>query len=188
VLQPETAKKRAEVMGKLIKLAHAMLELQNFNDALAIMAALDSAPIHRLKKTKAKLGNKEQGQFEVVSKALSQDGNNKAIRELLSTLSPPCVPYIGMFLSDLVFMADGNKDILKGYEDSSMCVINIEKRRKMAFVIRQIQQLQQGRYRYEKEESIQKLLEMLPRAFGRGDRSVKDREMYDLSLLREPRE
>jgi hypothetical protein len=45
-----------------------------------------------------------------------------------------------MFLSDLVFLEDGNPDHVKEYGEG---VINFEKRRMVAAVINQIQRLQQ---------------------------------------------
>eukprot|EP00731_Ephydatia_muelleri_P006257 Em0003g505a len=43
----------------------------------------------------------------------------------LSTIPTPAVPYIGVFLKDLTFICDGNRDYLRGG------LINVHKRRQL---------------------------------------------------------
>jgi son of sevenless-like protein len=87
-------------------------------------------------------------------------------------VDPPCVPFLGVFLTDLVFIEEGNKDMLNG-------LINFDKRRKVAYVIREIQQYQQTPYCLMAVPEIQSLL-LSPD-------EVTDDDLYKLSLELEPR-
>jgi len=51
-------------------------------------------------------------------------GNYRNYREVLAQASPPCVPFIGLYLTDFTFLDDGNPDHLKKPQ-----LINIVKRR-----------------------------------------------------------
>lgn len=52
---------------------------------------------------------------------------------MIHNLNPPCIPFLGVYLTDLVFIQDGNPDFLK---DSRL--INFGKRHKTAEVIKEI--------------------------------------------------
>ena len=57
----------------------------------------------------------------------------------MATTRLPCIPYLGIFLSDLTFIEEGNPDsiVMEGVE-----TINFVKRRKVADVIAKIQTYQ----------------------------------------------
>ena len=55
--------------------------------------------------------------------------------------TPPILPYIGLYLTDLTFIEDANKNILNDK-------INFSKCRKLAKVIREIQTDQQKPYEF----------------------------------------
>jgi hypothetical protein len=61
------------------------------------------------------------------------------MRNELKLCTPPILPYIGLYLTDLTFIEDANKNILNDK-------INFSKCRKLAKVIREIQTYQQKSY------------------------------------------
>lgn len=78
----------------------------------------------------------------------------------------------GIFLTDLTFIEEGNPNRIEE-------LINFAKRRKIANVIREIQQYQQIPFVFEAVERMQVWLK---------ETTVCDEnELYKLSLLREPR-
>ena len=42
----------------------------------------------------------------------STDGNRKAYRQCLGAATPPCIPYLGVYLTDLTFLEEGNPDFV----------------------------------------------------------------------------
>ena len=74
-----------------------------------------------------------------MAERMSREKNYQNFRQSLKNVSPPCIPYLGMYLTDLTFIEDGHKDLLEG-------LINFVKRRQIAGVIREIQQYQQTPY------------------------------------------
>jgi son of sevenless-like protein len=62
------------------------------------------------------------------------------------------IPYLGVYLTDLTFIEDGNKDFIN---DS---LINFDKRRKIAQVIMEIQQYQATPYCLEEVPALRDFL------------------------------
>lgn len=98
-------------------------------------------------------------------------------RAALHNANPPCVPFVGVYLTHLVGIQDGNSDYIKSTERH----INFAKRVSTAEVIREIQQYQAVPYCLtivpEIQTFIQKGLD--------GSKDVAD--LFDMSLAVEPR-
>jgi len=173
ILSQEDPKQRSQIISTLARIAYECMQLQNYNDAKAILGCLNSAPVFRLEGTKALI--RESTQIKELDEMFG--GTNwGTMRIKLATLNPPCVPFLGMFLSDLTFVEDGNKDLVK--DDAHM--INFDKRRKIARVIQQIQQLQQDQYNLEDVKELQDELMTI-------EVDIDDEGLYNLSLKHEPR-
>jgi son of sevenless-like protein len=102
------------------------------------------------------------------------DKNFTNLRLALKNSITPCIPHIGLFLSDLTFTEEGNKD----YIDS---MINFSKCRKLAERIAWIKQYQQVGYNFE----------TIPAAMLYFERNMEIRtedEFWNMSLEVEPRE
>lgn len=98
-------------------------------------------------------------------------------RQELHSVNPPCVPFVGIYLTDLVFIEDGNPDFLKGTDQH----INFYKRVRTAEVIREIQQYQSVPYCLTPIREIQAYIR-------RGmDHSKSVSDLYEMSLVLEPR-
>eukprot|EP00300_Choanocystis_sp_HF-7_P018491 c20054_g1_i4.p1 GENE.c20054_g1_i4~~c20054_g1_i4.p1 ORF type:complete len:435 (+),score=136.95 c20054_g1_i4:37-1341(+) len=176
VLSSDDPKRRAVNLSKLIRIASECEKLQNYNDAKSLVAGINSAAVFRLKKTWEKVKDKDRQTLEDMNKLIDGNKNFAELRSHLAKLEPPTIPYLGMFLTDLVFIEQGNHNMIKDHEN----VINFEKRRKMAFVIRQIKQLQQEPYPIEEIKPLRDALMEIT-----CDKTQD--ETYELSLLREPR-
>lgn len=111
--------------------------LNNFNSLFAIYCGLSSNPIHRLKRTKAAISSKNSSRFSEFAELFKGDKNSRNFRRTLQQSLTPCIPHLGIFLSDLTFTEDGNPDLLLGN------MINFQKRCKLAERIRWIKQYQQ---------------------------------------------
>ena len=49
--------------------------------------------------------------IERLQNIVSSDGRFKNLREALRRCDPPCIPYIGMYLSDLSFIEEGTPTV-----------------------------------------------------------------------------
>lgn len=171
-----TDKRRAALIKYFIGVAEALRSLQNFNSLMAVIASLNGSAIRRLKKSWALVPSKRAQVFEELQGDVSQEGNYKNLRQLLATVNPPLIPYLGMYLTDLTFIEDGNKDSLDG-------LINFDKRRKIANVVRDIHDYQnQAVYQLRQFAEIDALLRKKMEA------NLNEDALYEQSLVAEPRE
>lgn len=102
---------RARALNRFILIAGECRALNSFDVLMAIIAGLQSAPIWRLQKTWELLPEKTWDLWDRIREMMSSDANHKAYRDCLRNARPPCVPYLGIQLTDLVFVDDGNTDM-----------------------------------------------------------------------------
>ncbi|KAG0265258.1 hypothetical protein BG011_005129 [Mortierella polycephala] len=178
VLSEKEVKKRVLVIRHLVLIAEKLRQLNNFSMLSATMAALSQSPIHRLKRTWEQVPAKTMTSFMDLQTLMGVAKNWADYRVELHSVNPPCVPFVGMYLTDLVMIQDGNQDFLK----KSNHLINFYKRVKTAEVIREIQQYQSVPYCLTSVPEIQAFIR-------RGLDSTKSvADLYDMSLALEPRE
>eukprot|EP00127_Corallochytrium_limacisporum_P000461 Clim_evm17s13 gene=Clim_evmTU17s13 len=104
VLERPNAKDRARIIEHWIQIAIECGGLQNFNSMKAIVAGLQSSPVHRLKKTWPLVSAKAKANLDRIAEQLSEDQNSAKLRELVSEAKPPIIPFLGMFLTDIVYV------------------------------------------------------------------------------------
>ncbi|KAF8923150.1 hypothetical protein BGZ58_003299 [Dissophora ornata] len=177
VLSEKEIKKRVLVIRHIVLIAEKLRQLNNFSMLSATMAALSQSPIHRLKRTWEQVPARTMTAFMELQQMMGVAKNWAEYREELHSANPPCVPFVGMYLTDLVMIQDGNSDFLK----KSNHLINFYKRVKTAEVIREIQQYQSVPYCLTSVPEIQAFIR-------RGlDGTKPVAELYDMSLALEPR-
>ncbi|XP_053442449.1 ral guanine nucleotide dissociation stimulator-like 3 isoform X3 [Nycticebus coucang] len=148
------APQRAQRLEKWIRIAQRCRELRNFSSLRAILSALQSNPIYRLKRSWGAVSREPLSTFRKLSQIFSDENNHLSSREILSQeetsegpreedtpkgtsgTPPGPVPYLGTFLTDLVMLDTALPDMLEGD------LINFEKRRKEWEILARIQQLQ----------------------------------------------
>ena len=143
-----------------------------------ILAGLESAPIHRLRRTWETVSQKTVTILQNLLNLMSPKRNFNEYREAIRTIGPPCVPFLGVFLTSWTFIGDGNTDFLTDHHDQ----INFNKRQKAAELIQQIQLHQSMPYNLTPVPAIQKFIDEQFKI----DRD--DTVLYDMSLAIEPRE
>jgi hypothetical protein len=133
-------KGRKNVLKHWIKVADKCYEMRNFSGVLSICSALQSVNILRLRRVWEMLSPKYQEMFQRLKALLGPEKNFAAYRQELRHMSPPCVPYLGIFLSDLIFIEEGNQKTRKLHEEVE--VINLIRFERIARVIGELQRLQ----------------------------------------------
>ncbi|XP_018941719.1 ral guanine nucleotide dissociation stimulator-like 2 isoform X2 [Cyprinus carpio] len=151
------SQQRARLLEKWISVAEACRSRKNFSSLYAILSALQSNPIHRLRKTWQETDREAVKRYEELSDIFSEKDNYSQSRELLKEVGTSkfsnldtkinnrrftgscaqgTVPYLGIFLRDLTMLDTAVKDRLEnGF-------INFDKRRREFEVIAQIRLLQ----------------------------------------------
>ncbi|XP_053286224.1 ras-specific guanine nucleotide-releasing factor RalGPS2 isoform X2 [Pleuronectes platessa] len=105
ILHAQTLKIRAEVLSLYIRTAKKLCDINNLHAVMAVVSALQSAPIFRLTKTWALLSRKDKATFDRLDYLMSKEDNYKRLRDYISSQSMvSCMPYLGMYLSDLTYI------------------------------------------------------------------------------------
>ncbi|XP_005919178.1 ras-specific guanine nucleotide-releasing factor 2 isoform X3 [Haplochromis burtoni] len=165
---------RANSIEKWVAVADICRCLNNYNGVLEITSALNRSAIYRLKKTWAKVSKQTKALMDKLQKIVSSEGRFKNLRETLKNCNPPCVPYLGMYLTDLAFIEEGTPNF------TEEGLVNFSKMRMISHIIREIRQFQQTPYRIEHQPKVTQYL--LDKTL------IMDEDtLYDLSLKIEPR-
>lgn len=178
ILNQYEIKKRINIIKHFVGVAEHCRKLNNFSTLTAIISGLNSAPIHRLKRTWEMANAKTMTTLEQLNKVMQSTKNFSEYREMIHGVNPPCVPFLGVYLTDLTFIEDGNPNQIK----KSKNLINFSKRMKTAEVIREIQVYQAVPYCLTPVSEFQTFI----KSHLQESRDVGD--LYQQSLEMEPRE
>ncbi|XP_069860074.1 ral guanine nucleotide dissociation stimulator-like [Dipodomys merriami] len=161
---------RARIIEHWIKVAKHCETLKNLSSLHAIISALQSKAIQRLKKTWKEVSRDSFYEFERLSKNVSPGSNHALHRELLPQGT---VPYLGTFLAEL-------EKVNKEMPDIQCGRINMEKMRKQFQIISEIERLQAScnTVNIKPDERFQAWFEGLPR--------LSEAESYRLACELEP--
>uniref|UniRef100_A0A8C5DNI2 Ras-specific guanine nucleotide-releasing factor 1 n=1 Tax=Gouania willdenowi TaxID=441366 RepID=A0A8C5DNI2_GOUWI len=148
ILRCEDVVTRVAVIEKWVAVADICRCLHNYNTVLEITSSLNRSSVFRLKKTWLKV---EQYNCD-----------------------PPCVPYLGMYLTDLAFIEEGTPNYTEDH------LVNFSKMRMISHIIREIRQFQQTAYKIDLQPKVaQYLLDM--------SYVLDEESMYESSLRIEPK-
>ncbi|KAJ5894597.1 hypothetical protein N7495_006288 [Penicillium taxi] len=176
ILTQSDVKKRVGVIKHFVNVADKCRSLNNYSTLTSIISALGTAPIHRLGRTWSQVSGRTHAILEQMRRLMASTKNFGEYRETLHLANPPCIPFFGVYLTDLTFIEDGIPSLTPSE------LINFNKRAKTAEVIRDIQQYQNVPYLLQPVPELQDYI--LSNLQAAGD--VHD--MYDRSLEIEPRE
>lgn len=189
ILLLEDAKKRAAIIKQWVKIAAKCLELNNYDSLMAIICSLNSSMVMRLKRTWELVSAKTKARLEEL-KTITDVGRNYAVlRQRLQNHVAPCIPFVGIYLTDLTFIDVGNGTTrrLPGEDgQSSVSVINYDKHMKTAKIIGQLQSFQVP-YRLAAIPEMQDWMDAQIQRVRSSDQA-NVQSYYRRSLLLEPRE
>lgn len=179
ILRKEDIRKRVPVIRFFVQVAEKCRAYNNFSSMTAIISALYSSPIHRLKKTWAIVSRDTMSLLQNMNKLMNSSRNFNEYRDMLKFIGlEPCVPFFGVYLSDLTFVLHGNPDNLL----NRMRMINFAKRAKTVDIVTDIDRFKRIGYNFRNVPEIQNYIDLW---FGK---CPTIEEQYQLSLNIEPRE
>ena len=175
ILTDDKPVKRAKLIEYFVQLCHELLKLRNFNGIMAILAALSGSAVGRLKKTWDLFSRARKKELDELHSLMDTELNWTKYRSALLNAPPPKIPYLGLVLTDLVFIEDGNQDRLESGH------INWVKCERLAECLHQVQLCQQSQYVITPNENLVDVyvLELA--------KTSTEREAYERSLVVEPR-
>ena len=190
ILQLEDPKKRATIIKQWVKIAKKCLQLENYDSLMAIICSLNSSTILRLKRTWDQVSSKTKAKLESLKEVVDVSRNYAVLRQRLQNTVPPCLPFVGTYLTDLTFVDVGNQTTRQLPSDSddtaSVPVINFDKHMKTAKIISELQRFQIP-YRFTEIPELQTWMQdQLVRVRSSDQTNVQN--YYRRSLLLEPRE
>ncbi|XP_038192172.1 rap guanine nucleotide exchange factor 1 isoform X6 [Arvicola amphibius] len=168
IMLQEKAQDRERLLLKFIKIMKHLRKLNNFNSYLAILSALDSAPIRRLEWQR----QTSEGLAEYCT-LIDSSSSFRAYRAALSEVEPPCIPYLGLILQDLTFVHLGNPDYIDGK-------VNFSKRWQQFNILDSMRCFQQVHYDIRRNDDIINF-------FNDFSDHLAEEALWELSLKIKPR-
>ncbi|TDH16471.1 hypothetical protein EPR50_G00019780 [Perca flavescens] len=145
---------RARIIERWIAIAQECRQLKNFSSLRAVLSALQSNAVYRLKKTWAAVSRESMATFDLLCEIFPDENCVLTSREILvedgtqpdgsatpgsasrHSFSSGVVPYLGTYLTVLTMLDTALPDTVEGG------LINFEKRRREFEIVSQIRQLQ----------------------------------------------
>jgi hypothetical protein len=187
ILYLEEPKKRAATIKHWVKIANKCLELNNYDSLMAIICSLNLSMISRLKRTWDIVSQKTKTSLEHLRTIVDVSRNYAVLRQRLQNHVPPCLPFVGTYLTDLTFVDHGNQSLRTlPTDEGEMAVINFDKHMKTARIISELQRFQIP-YRLTEVPELQTWMQNeLVRVRSNGETTAQT--FYRRSLVLEPRE
>ena len=184
IVQQVKRKKRTKIVEWFISLAQKCADYFDFHAVVAILGGIQDPSVSRMKITWEGVSPRFQNMFTELKNIIQLNDNWASYRRILASKissKQGCVPYLGIYLKDLIFIEDGLPDNLLHEEFSN--VINFEKRRKISIIMEEIKSLQQNIYSFARVGVVSACLELGLSMFP----LLSGDERFEQSLVAEPR-
>ncbi|KAJ1984973.1 hypothetical protein H4R34_000316 [Dimargaris verticillata] len=109
ILADSDVKRRAMALKYFLKVADTLQALHNYNTLMAVVCGLNYSMVSRLHLTWKCLATKYASLMKTLDPLTDPDRNFAVYRSRIRNLQPPCLPFLGLYLTDLTFTDDGNQ-------------------------------------------------------------------------------
>ncbi|XP_054652117.1 ras guanyl-releasing protein 3 isoform X3 [Dunckerocampus dactyliophorus] len=176
VLSKLTPPTRAEVITKYIHVAQKLRQLQNFNTLMAVVGGLSHSSICRLKETQSHLSAEVVKTWSEMTELVSSNNNYSCYRKAFSECHGFKIPILGVHLKDLIAVHVVFPDWAEERNK-----VNLVKMQQLYVMFNELVSLQSAAAQAEPNMDLIYLLTLSLDLYYTED------EIYELSLLREPR-
>ena len=119
ILLPQEASRRAELINRWIKVATKCLSLSNYQTLKAIVSALGTPPVQRLRRTWDCIPKKRMGRLDLLNALMSESENYGRYREHMGLetkrrWTKPVVPFLGVLIHDMTYLLAAVKGQAQG--------------------------------------------------------------------------
>ena len=163
------AQKRILLFEKIVDIIDLLIKNNNYNSAFACFLALNHSSIDRLEKVihkKIRKGIREK--MIVFGKLFDTSNNHFNLREAQKKMMTPCVPFLGLYVKDLLNLEENGK-----LNDFDKKMINFKKCCQISMIIKEIDNFKEVWYDFEKIDEIYDHFKYLP--------DIPDDLLYELS-------
>ncbi|XP_054715101.1 ras guanyl-releasing protein 3-like [Uloborus diversus] len=174
VLSKSSPHQRADVVAKFVKVAQRLLQQNNFNSLMSVVGGLSHSCLARLSLTMACVPAETKKALADMSELLASASNFSNYRKTLQEVEGFKIPILGVHMKDLISLHVALPDTLEGG------LVNFRKIAQLSLIFGELWELQNSNPRPVNEELVNTLKLSL-------DTPYTEDELYDLSLLKEPR-
>ncbi len=107
IVRQPTLQLRVAAIEKFTAVADMCKVFHNFNGILQICSAFTNSAVFRLRDTWHAVPKPTRNSIDRLQALVSSDCRFRVLRDALHRTDPPCIPYLGMYLSDLTFIEEG---------------------------------------------------------------------------------
>jgi len=175
ILRYDTAKLRAQAWEYFISLAEELWKLNNFEALVAVLSSFNCSSLVRLRSTQTSIQAKLNQVQEFLQSEMRCERAYQNYRERLRKICPPCIPYFGMILTNLVFIEDGNRTFPGRVNWNKLGLVNR--------TVSEVKQFQQIKYQLPVNAKIREVIQKEILAIQVQSEEV----LYQRSLQCEPR-
>jgi len=188
ILREPAVKQRTQLLRFFILLGYASYEMQNYNLLMAVLGAIGSGNILRLKQTWTGLHARKIARFHHLSSVMEPTRNFFIYRTYLRQAQGPTLPFLGLILTDITFCKDGNP-IRRAFPGRSTSMINLVRLHKLSKIMDNVRSFQKP-FAITPVPEIQLFLQWIRddgQSHSHSDYMAMSEEMYQRSLELEPR-
>jgi RasGEF domain/Putative GTPase activating protein for Arf len=169
ILSGAEPRHRARAIDQVIALADHCLSLQNHHGAMQLYGTLTASAVVRLKRSWSHVPSRSIAVYDRLDRVLAAHKNFAELRAAMSSVDTTAgtVPYIGIFLSDIIFTDESLPTFVAASpsslpaDASSPKVINLEKLSALYRIVSFVDRCKHSVYTFDVDPAIQILLDEL---------------------------
>ena len=127
IITPQTRGERAKVFTRMVEVMESLRRHNDFASLFALIAGAQTSSVARMTHTMDLVRGSTHEQLQRLARLLNNDSSFKKYREALSQARPPCVPYLGLHLTDLTFTEGVLKNTVPCSDGCDNDLINFRK-------------------------------------------------------------